>query len=102
MVIVPIHKPQHWTLGVIDNELKTIIYYDSLGRSDSGTTSINALTKYLKAEYEDKLGVNVLDLFWTSKLFVNILGIIRHVKLDTLYLFFSSTTEREWLWHILV
>ena len=49
MILVPIHLPDHWTLGVIQVKNKTIKYYDSLkGR---GNAVLLNLEQYMFKEH---------------------------------------------------
>lgn len=52
LLLIPIIQPGHWTLAVVDFNVKTISYYDSrLGRNQE---CLNIVLEYLKSEFQDK------------------------------------------------
>jgi len=52
IVIVPVHKGNHWCLAVINLKLKRFEYYDSLGGLDH--RCVKNLRKYIEQEYREK------------------------------------------------
>jgi len=51
-IIIPIHKGNHWCIGVIDLKTKLFSYYDSLGSVDQ--TCIDRLRSYIVDEHKSK------------------------------------------------
>ncbi|XP_052129597.1 sentrin-specific protease-like [Frankliniella occidentalis] len=64
LVLIPIYKSTHWTMAVINNDLKQLMFYNSLSRDlyvdcfEVSTTS-EALKKYLKEEHQERKGVEL-------------------------------------------
>lgn len=52
LVIVPVHLDIHWCMSIIDFREKSIVYYDSMGSSNS--KCLAALKQYLQDESLDK------------------------------------------------
>lgn len=48
IITVPVHKPNHWCMAIINLKEKTIKYYDSMGAPND--IVLNVLEEYLKAE----------------------------------------------------
>ncbi|KAI8328623.1 hypothetical protein BC941DRAFT_444516 [Chlamydoabsidia padenii] len=53
LLLVPINRSYHWTLGVVDLKNKQVAVYDSLNGKHH-TPTINLLLKYLELEHLDK------------------------------------------------
>jgi sentrin-specific protease 1 len=54
-VILPVNRGNvHWTMAVIDNRERTVVFLDSLGGDGSDVTE--ALLRYVADEYQDKKG----------------------------------------------
>ncbi|KAK3917717.1 Sentrin-specific protease, partial [Frankliniella fusca] len=58
IVLVPIHVGAcHWALCAIDNQSRTISYYDSLSSAgDSSNRDMDALQTFIEAEYTQRVG----------------------------------------------
>mmetsp|Transcript_34601 Transcript_34601/g.82067 ORF Transcript_34601/g.82067 Transcript_34601/m.82067 type:complete len:516 (-) Transcript_34601:165-1712(-) len=65
-VFVPIHKPSHWCMAVIDLTKRTLCYYDSLHGRDA--KCLECLARYIEDEAKDKNG-DVLDTSGWPRLF---------------------------------
>eukprot|EP01012_Entosiphon_sulcatum_P065501 TRINITY_DN9445_c0_g1_i3.p1 TRINITY_DN9445_c0_g1~~TRINITY_DN9445_c0_g1_i3.p1 ORF type:complete len:358 (+),score=31.02 TRINITY_DN9445_c0_g1_i3:426-1499(+) len=52
LLLIPVHKPGHWVLVVVNLELGCIAYYDSLGGCDSSLLQV--VQRYLLDEHRDK------------------------------------------------
>ncbi|NWS78812.1 SENP2 protease, partial [Crotophaga sulcirostris] len=63
LILVPIHRKQHWALVVIDVRKKTIKYFDSLGLD--GNKICVALFKYLQEESREKNKLELDCSEWT-------------------------------------
>ncbi|KAF8084590.1 hypothetical protein N665_0711s0019 [Sinapis alba] len=62
MIFVPIHRGVHWTLAVINNRDRKLLYLDSLNGVDSKI--LNALAKYLGDEAKEKSGKDIDVSSW--------------------------------------
>lgn len=52
LIVVPVHLDIHWCMSIIDFRDKSIVYYDSMGGSNS--KCLAALKQYLQDESKDK------------------------------------------------
>ncbi|KAI8099265.1 uncharacterized protein BX664DRAFT_320886 [Halteromyces radiatus] len=53
LLLIPINKSYHWTLGVVDMKRKNVTIYDSLNGKHHGPT-IKLIMNYLELEHMDK------------------------------------------------
>jgi len=58
-LIVPVHLGVHWTISVIDFEVRTITFYDSMGSPSNGYNEI--LHDYLQQEHKHYKGTELPD-----------------------------------------
>ncbi|XP_052541952.1 sentrin-specific protease 2 [Tympanuchus pallidicinctus] len=63
IILVPIHLRSHWTLVVVDIRMKTITYFDSLGKR--GDKICEAVFQYLQEESWEKRKVKLSLSEWT-------------------------------------
>ena len=56
ILLVPVHKPMHWCLIVVDMDSEEFIYLDS--KSGEGRRSLTILSEYLQQEHLDKKQVS--------------------------------------------
>lgn len=61
-LLIPVHLGNHWCLGVVDFNQRTISYYDSLGGSPHG--ACDTLLEYLREESMDKKKQDFDDENW--------------------------------------
>jgi len=53
-VMVPVHQPAHWALGLVDVENRRLVYYDSLGSSEHANKFHRVMRRWLEYEWTDK------------------------------------------------
>jgi sentrin-specific protease 1 len=53
-VLCPIHLPRHWTLGIIDNDIETIIFLNSLG--EEKPEIMRTLDDFVRGESQELKG----------------------------------------------
>lgn len=61
-LLVPVHLGNHWCLGIVDFDQRTISYYDSLGGGPNGCC--DTLLEYLREESMDKKKQDFDDENW--------------------------------------
>ncbi|XP_076840166.1 sentrin-specific protease 1 [Brachyhypopomus gauderio] len=63
IILVPVHLGVHWCLSVVDLRKKSIMYFDSMGRSNDEACRV--LLDYLKQESKDKRSRDLDTSDWT-------------------------------------